>query len=311
MADYVKGLVSVIVPTYKRSDMLLRCINSVLNQTYKNIELIVVNDNEKGDEYSLQLYEKLSSVTDERFRFIEQEKHINGAVARNFGIKNATGEYICFLDDDDYINDNKIERQVEELSKLDSSYGGVSCLLTQVKNGKLTMVKLPYSTKNLMERVLSRRVRIGTGAVLFRRKALDDAGYFDEGLMRHQDVQLFAYFASKYKLKLIKEYLYVVDISDGQNRPSAEKLYEIKRSYYKSVAPLFDKLTKRQVEKIYIMHDVEIAAAYVKRGEYLKGISMLKRLILHPSTILYTVKLSAERFIAKNFKNILIRRLEK
>ena len=52
MRNYIEGLVSVVIPTYKRSDTLIRAINSVKNQSYKNIEILVVDDNEPGDEYS-------------------------------------------------------------------------------------------------------------------------------------------------------------------------------------------------------------------------------------------------------------------
>ena len=68
--EYISGLVSVIVPTYKRCDTLTRCINSVLNQTYQKIELIVVNDNVVGDEYSQQLYRLIDQYSDERLIFV-------------------------------------------------------------------------------------------------------------------------------------------------------------------------------------------------------------------------------------------------
>ena len=101
---YVEGLVSVIMPTYKRSEKLLRAIDSVLNQTYKNLELLLVNDNEPFDEYTelLEKNEVEKYSNDERFHLILQDKHINGAVARNVGIRQARGQYIAFLDDDDW-----------------------------------------------------------------------------------------------------------------------------------------------------------------------------------------------------------------
>ena len=73
---YVKGLVSVVIPTYQRSDLLTRAIDSVLNQSYEQIECIVVNDNVPNDKYSLALYDLLKQYSvDDRFKFIEQEKH--------------------------------------------------------------------------------------------------------------------------------------------------------------------------------------------------------------------------------------------
>ena len=128
---YVEGLVSVIMPTYKRSEKLLRAIDSVLNQTYKNLELLLVNDNEPFDEYTELLKKRVEKYSnDERFHLILQDKHINGAVARNVGIRQARGQYIAFLDDDDWWELNKLEEQVKELKSLDDSWGAVSCKFT-------------------------------------------------------------------------------------------------------------------------------------------------------------------------------------
>ena len=94
-------LVSVIIPSYKRSDTVIRAINSVLNQTYEDIEVLVVDDNIQGDEYSIELEKVLGQINDNRVILIRQEKHVNGAKARNEGVKASHGYYIAFLNDDD------------------------------------------------------------------------------------------------------------------------------------------------------------------------------------------------------------------
>ena len=106
--DYTEDLVSIIIPTYKRATMLRRAIASCLEQSYKNIEVLVVSDNEPDDEFTESARETCDSFHDNRIRLIKQQKHINGAVARNEGIKESKGLYISFLDDDDYIDSNKI-----------------------------------------------------------------------------------------------------------------------------------------------------------------------------------------------------------
>ena len=110
---YTQGLVSVIIPTYKRADKLLRAINSVCNQTYENLEILVVNDNENDDQYTKELLVLFENITDPRVRLVFQERHINGAAARNAGIKKAKGEFIAFLDDDDIWMENKVQRQID------------------------------------------------------------------------------------------------------------------------------------------------------------------------------------------------------
>ena len=86
--DYIEDLISVVMPTYKRSEKLSRAIESVLEQSYRNIELLLVNDNEPDDEYTKELKRQLIKYEkDPRFHLVIQEKHINGAAARNVGIK--------------------------------------------------------------------------------------------------------------------------------------------------------------------------------------------------------------------------------
>ena len=92
----VKVQVSVIIPTHNREEFLRSAITSVLNQTFQEFELIVVDDF-SGDHTA----EVVRSFTDTRVRFIQHKTKKGGAAARNTGIRNAHGKYIAFLDDDD------------------------------------------------------------------------------------------------------------------------------------------------------------------------------------------------------------------
>ena len=111
-----KPLVSVIIPTYKRADMLTKAIDSAINQTYKNIEIIVIDDNDPSSKYRFETKKKLSSyIQSGVIRYIENEKNLGGAITRNRAVEQSKGEYIAFLDDDDIFFPTKIEKQVEVL----------------------------------------------------------------------------------------------------------------------------------------------------------------------------------------------------
>lgn len=223
MVNYEKDLVSVIMPTYKRADKLDRAIKSVLGQTYKKLELILVNDNNPNDEFSRVLVQIVDKYKlDSRFHFICQKKHINGAVARNVGIKNAHGEFIAFLDDDDWWKAEKIERQICELKSRTDEWGGVSCRIQQYYNNK-EIAKLPkYKDGYIYKDILMLISDIATGTLLLRRSYLDEVGYFDEKLLRHQDLQLLVNFTFKYKLYQLDEFLHCCDVSDTMNRPDGK-----------------------------------------------------------------------------------------
>ena len=109
-------LVSVIIPTYKRPDKLDVAINSVLRQTYPNVEVIVVDDNDPDTEGRRLTEEKMSKFNDEsRVKYIKHDHNKNGSAARNTGARASKGEYVAFLDDDDEYLPNKIESQLQTL----------------------------------------------------------------------------------------------------------------------------------------------------------------------------------------------------
>lgn len=292
MAEYVQGLVSVIIPTYRRSDMLDRAIKSVLNQTYDNIELLLVNDNIPNDEYSQALLDRVKIYeTDDRFRLILQEKHINGAAARNAGIKEAKGEYIAFLDDDDWWEPEKLEIQVNALSSLSDEWGGVSCKYKFVdSSGNVIGKSSDYIDGNIYIDILNLMTDVTTCSLLLRRTALDKAGYFDETLLRHQDFQLLVNFTLVYKLKLVKEYLLNIDVSDTQNRPDGDKLLEHKKRFFESISSVFSQLSKNQQKCIRSMHYFEVGYVFFRNRKIIKGIRYCIYLLSSPKAIRLATK---------------------
>ena len=274
MRKYVDGLVSVIMPTYKRSEKLIRAIKSVLNQTYTNIELLLINDNEPDDDFTKELLIRISAFeNDSRFRLIMQEKHINGAVARNVGIKQAKGEFIAFLDDDDWWEKEKIEHQVKKLQSLSKEWGGVSCRIKQYNNEEL-IAKLPrYKSGYVYKDILMLKSDFATGTILVRHSALDDTGYFDENLLRHQDLQLLVNFTYKYKLYQLDEFIHCCDVSDTQNRPDLQRIIKAKKAFFKSVKHIIITLTKKEWKTISSAHKYEIAYIALKNKQYKSFVS--------------------------------------
>lgn len=101
-------LVSIVVPVYNMGDSIDRCVESLLRQSYKNIEIILVDDGSKDDSYSRCL--KYSEL-DPRVKTYHTENQGSGP-ARNYGISKATGKYICFPDADDFYNENAIQQML-------------------------------------------------------------------------------------------------------------------------------------------------------------------------------------------------------
>ena len=89
--------VSVIIPVHNSEKYILECINSVINQTYKNLEIIVVDDKSTDDSVNI-----IKNIKDKRIKLIELNINSGAAIARNKSIEASTGDYICFLDSNDY-----------------------------------------------------------------------------------------------------------------------------------------------------------------------------------------------------------------
>ena len=107
--DY-SGKVSVIIPVYNSEKYIEKCINSVLAQTYQNYEIIVINDGSKDN--SGKIMEQLQDKYPDKIKYIEQE-NMGVAKTRNKGIEIATGDYIAFMDNDDYIEKKPIAEGTE------------------------------------------------------------------------------------------------------------------------------------------------------------------------------------------------------
>lgn len=206
-------LVSVIIPTYRRADMLQRAIDSVLNQTYKNIEIIVVDDNNPGTifrkntEQLMNQYEKNNKVI-----YVKHDRNKNGATARNTGMSYSKGDYICFLDDDDLYKPEKIQKQIEYLA-INLEYDAVYC--GWIRNGNKV---IPEKVGNLTFELLSGISLIYTNTIMIKRNIAIQIGGWDERFNRNQEaVFLLRYFKYGYKLGLIKEVLVEFDVSDRSN----------------------------------------------------------------------------------------------
>lgn len=191
-------LVSVIIPTFKRPAKLIKAINSVINQDYKYIEIVIVDDNGIDSIESKGTISIVNALNDERI-IVELHNENRGACeARNSGIKRAKGKYICFLDDDDEYYPNKISEQINAIITLGLVnksvivfVGAVNIGDTVYKNSKwLNTVKDVYYTpdRNL---ILSKNYIGSNSYVLIDRESLIKIGCFDRKMDSCQDWDLF------------------------------------------------------------------------------------------------------------------------
>ncbi len=188
-------LVSVIITTYQRPVFLERAIKSILNQTYSEIELIVVDDN-NGDSEARQLTESLIKKYPD-IVYVKHAENKGANAARNSGIQSAKGEYIAFLDDDDEFLESKIKKQVE-IAKKYKSDNGVLVFTSYNVIGNQSLQKSRWSNKIKDRLYLPERDLIFTGNfigsnsfVLMDRKSIELVNGYDETLQSSQDWDLY------------------------------------------------------------------------------------------------------------------------
>lgn len=266
--ESISGMVSCVIPSYKRCETVTRAVKSVLNQTYSNIEVLVVDDNEPNDEYSLALQKALEIFkNNDKVRYIQQKVHRNGAVARNIGIREAKGEYVAFLDDDDEWCTEKISKQVEILKK-NPEIGTVTCLWSIYKKGEILRKCNSYTADNIQFKIFLREVAVYTSTVLMRKNSILKYGGFDEELLRHQDLQFLIDDASDNQFAVLNEHLVKLHIDSDINRPNLDKLINAKKAFFASVNKEFSKYDKKQKKRIRNAHYYEIAFSAIKNKKF-------------------------------------------
>lgn len=289
--------VSCVIPSYKRANTLKRAIDSVLAQTYSNIEVLIVDDNIEGDEYSIALHKIINEYKDNpRVIFVSQPKHINGAEARNAGIRAAHGEWIAFLDDDDEWLPTKIEKQMAALYA-NPECMGASCYYDEFVNGKLVHSCPPYTTDNLNMKVFCREVAMYTPTLVLRKDKLLEFGAFDNKLQRHQDLQLLVEFTHRNKMLVVQEVLVKVHADSLINRPSLEKFVDVKKKYFKSVDNVFRTYSKSDQHLIKVAHYYEIVFYALKT----KNFSVAIKYFIKAGFSFKAVKMLAQRMKDKKY----------
>jgi len=212
-------LISVIIPTYKRPEIVERAVKSVLNQTYDNIELIVVNDHPGTD---LSHIDKMDSQVE----LINHEENKGACKARNTGIEAAEGEYIGLLDDDDEYLEDKIQKQVNQFQQLPEEYGMVYSGVEEVENGEIVNKKIRAGRKFLSRKregwvyqELLRGNMIPAPTVLVKKECFDKVGMFDPEFESSQDLDMWLRISREYKIGKLDEALARYHL-DGEDRIS-------------------------------------------------------------------------------------------
>lgn len=273
--------VSIIIATYRRKDTLVKALQSLITQTYSNIEIIVVDDN-ADIEWNSEVEKIVKSVESSngiKIIYIKNEFNKGSAVTRNIGIIHATGDYITFLDDDDQYLPDKVKNQVEHMIKNGSDFS-ITDLWLYNEKGKLIEKRIrdyiqDLSSDSLLKYHLMYHLT-GTDVMMFKKKYLEKIGMFspidvgDEFYLMQKAIEGKGVFSYLPRCD-VKAYVHseTEGLSSGDMKVIGEnRLYKHKMKY-------FYVLTKKEQRYIKMRHYAVLAFTEFRRRRYF---SMFKNL---------------------------------
>jgi glycosyltransferase involved in cell wall biosynthesis len=255
--------VSVVIPTYNRAEFVPVAIKSVLDQTFKDFEIIVVDD---GSDDNTE--EVVASLTDHRIKYIRHatNKRISGA--RNTGIKNSAADYIAFLDDDDRWLPEKLEKQVALLDRCSATTGGVytGFFVVERSSGKLLETFCPGKRGNVYNDLLRKNCIRTASTVMLRKRCLAEAGLFDESIAYGEEYDLWLRVSRKFLFECISEPLVVYSVHGSNTSRNYQHIISGKEAQLEKHLPLL-----RLNPKAYSQRLLQLGEIYCSIGNLTNG----------------------------------------
>ena len=268
--------VTVIIPTYKRSvEFLSRAVKSVIDQTYKNIEIIVIDDSPSNYIERDNIKKYMDSIVNQDIKYYQNEKNMGGSLARNRGIELATGENISFLDDDDEYMPETIEKQIKFML-----YGGndlsFSNMIMYNSSGIVVDFReytdIPaFDNESLLHYHLMHHMT-GTPTFMFKTNKLREIGGFEDAKMGQEFYLMLKSIEKGLSIGYIPECDVKVykheegGITQGKNKIDGEnRLYEFKKKY-------FSQLNKQETRFINFRHWAVMVVAFKRNSMYVQMI---------------------------------------
>ncbi len=262
----------MVIPTYNRAEVIGRAVGSVTRQTYRPIEIFVVDDASTDD-----TVETLNQLPFPELRVIRHATNQFAAAARNSGMRAATGEYIAFLDSDDTWLPDKLERQVALLeSEPDAGicFGGVLMKKGRGYREKVLLPKLDRADPDdVLFQYMTGRIHIITTTFMFRRSLLDEVGLMDVELRRNQDIDFFIRMLNASRAVSIEEPL--AEFFPNLSPPSLDVIQRSNARLLDKHTALFASLGTFKARQIASYFRFLHGLRHMDRGSFVTGLQYL------------------------------------
>ena len=262
-------LVSVITVTRNRCNLIGRAIESVLGQTYRNIEYIIVDGASTDDTINVvKDYEE----KDSRLKYFRLEKNMPVVQSIWYAFEHSKGKYVTFLDDDDEYHLEKIEKEMSLFSSLGEDYGMVYCWMTYYDNDTKRKIKVhnPALKGFVGDKVVEYPIVSGTPTFLIRHDIFKQLGGWNDKVGIITDWELATRLCQKWKIDLVPESLVNVYVNHGATRMSAGPYYRDRMSrtviLHQHFLSTYKSIFDRYPERAWYHYD-QLTRAYYYLGK--------------------------------------------
>jgi glycosyltransferase involved in cell wall biosynthesis len=274
-------LVSVIIPAYNAARTIERTLKSVLNQTYTNLEIIVVDDG-STDETPL-LIQRIADL-DHRIKLL-RKANSGVSSARNYGIRSARGEFIAPLDADDLWHPEKLAKQ---LTAMRDSIGVIYCWSRVIDDQDLVLYDLaPCAFRADVYTALITTNFLHSSTLLIRRSCIEEVGGYDQAMFYCEDFKFNLELAERYDFDVIPEFLSAYRLHEGSLHRNLDALLDAHKVVVKWARARHPELPETLFRWADAHRDVDFGLTYLGDKRLLLGAWLvLKCLTADPSTIL-------------------------
>lgn len=290
--------VTILIPVYNGERYIAESIKSILDQTYKDFELLIINDGSTDKTNDI-----IKSFKDIRIRLIENPKNLGLILTRNKGLKESTGEYIAFLDSDDIAYPSRIEKQITFLEK-NQDFGMVGSWVKIIdEKSKETDIKWKYFlSPNKIPFELLFNNYFTQSSVIIRKKILQNETY-REGFAPAEDYDLWVRIAEKTKVWNLPKYLTKYRIHDKNISKTSSNLQ--KQCAEKVIMLQLQNLNINPSEEELYIHQLDFNSLNISKKEFInKEEIWLKKLInANTDKKIYSI-VEFSKFISKRWMRI-------
>lgn len=270
-------MITVITPTYKRSQYLKNAIDSVLSQTYTDFELIVVDDNPADSVERSLTEEVMKGCNDPRVIYIQNKNNLGGAVSRNRGIAEAKGDYIAFLDDDDMYLPDRLEVQVKAMKENDWDVSVMDGATYNYVTGERVAERHQHLRNGMTKNELIRSHLLyhisGTNTFMFKSSFLREIGGFVDVPSCQEYMLMQRALDNDPKFGYIPEIHIKNFMHPGEQISTGPKKLKGQFALYESKKQHFDLLTASERRQVTCRHHGVLFFVYYKMHKYGKALA--------------------------------------